>query len=269
MNRKRKGPGVYPFSCGCCVCGAVCFAPRRRMECLCLASTACAPLRPNRASPCAERAGASVRTARQSEDCLRVRPPRSATALRKGRSAVGGDAARGWHGRVGGSGTARHSATADSAFPEMGNPSANAPCMAWSGYLPAPCNAASRRLAHLGAESALATWSAPPIPPALFAECRRKRCRLHLSICAIHEPCTLLARVYLPCAKRGAEAATRGGASADGGTRKTPRLRLRGATGGIPTKRPAAQARLYCAPYAVCARGSRRCAAKAPLEAQR
>ena len=97
------------------------------MECLCLASTACAPLRPNRASPCAERAGASVRTARQSEDCvrtarqsedcLRVRPPRSATALRKGRSAVGGDAARGWHGRVGGSGTARHSATADSAFP--------------------------------------------------------------------------------------------------------------------------------------------------------
>ena len=87
------------------------------MECLCHASTACAPLRPNRASPCAERAGASVRTARQSEDCLRVRPPRSATALRKGRSAVGGDAARGWHGRVGGSGTARHSATADSAFP--------------------------------------------------------------------------------------------------------------------------------------------------------
>ena len=87
------------------------------MECLCPASTACAPLRPNRASPCAERAGASVRTARQSEDCLRVRPPRSATALRKGRSAVGGDAARGWHGRVGGSGTARHSATADSAFP--------------------------------------------------------------------------------------------------------------------------------------------------------
>ena len=112
---------------------------RRRMECLCPASTACAPLRPNRASPCAERAGASVRTrmlahpsgsaspnlpsaslrriSRQSEDCLRVRPPRSATALRKGRSAVGGDAARGWHGRVGGSGTARHSATADSAFP--------------------------------------------------------------------------------------------------------------------------------------------------------
>ena len=87
------------------------------MECLCPASTACAPLRPNRASPCAERAGASVRTARQSEDCLRVRPPRSATALRKGRSACGGDAARGWHGRVGGSGTARHSATADSAFP--------------------------------------------------------------------------------------------------------------------------------------------------------
>ena len=87
------------------------------MECLCPASTACAPLRPNRASPCAERAGASVRTARQSEDCLRVRPPRSATALRKGRSAVGGDAARGWHGRVGGSGTACHSATADSAFP--------------------------------------------------------------------------------------------------------------------------------------------------------
>lgn len=102
------------FVCG--VCGAV-SAPCRRMECLCLASTACAPLRPNRASPCAERAGASVRTARQSEDCLRVRPPRSATALRKGRSAGGGDAARGWHGRVGGSGTARHSATADSAFP--------------------------------------------------------------------------------------------------------------------------------------------------------
>ena len=242
---------------------------RRRVECLCLASTACAPLRPNRASPCAERAGASVRTARQSEDCLRVRPPRSATALRKGRSAVGGDAARGWHGRVGGSGTARHSAPADSAFPAMRNPSANAPCMAWSGYLPAPCKAASRRLAHPGAESALAPWSAPPIPSALFAECRRKRCRLHLSICAIHELRIILARVCLPCAKRGAEAATRGGASADGGTRKTPRLRLRGATGGIPTKRPAAQARLDCAPYGGCARGSRRCAAAAPLEAQR
>ena len=143
----------------CVWCGMV-----RFMECLCLASTACAPLRPNRASPCAERAGASVRTARQSEDCLRVRPPRSAIALRKGRSACGGDAARGWHGRVGGSGTARHSATADSAFPAMRNPSANAPCMAWSGYLPASCNAASRRLAHLGAESALAPWSAPPHP---------------------------------------------------------------------------------------------------------
>ena len=101
-----------------------------------------------------------------------------------------------------------------------------------------------------------------PIPPALFARCRRKRCRLHLSICAIHEPCTLLARVCLPCAERGVEAAARGGASADGGTRKTPRLRLRGATGGIPTKRLAAQARLYCAPYAVCARGSRQCAAE-------
>ena len=71
-----------------------------------------------------------------------------------------------------------------SLFPEMRNPSANAPCMAWSGYLPAPCNAASRRLAHPGAESVLAPWSSPPIPPALFAECRRKRCRLHLSICA-------------------------------------------------------------------------------------
>jgi hypothetical protein len=61
--------------------------------------------------------------------------------------------------------------------------------LAWLGRsggaaLPAPCNAASRRLTHPGAESALATWSAPPIPPALFAECRRKRCRLHLSICA-------------------------------------------------------------------------------------
>ena len=109
--------------------------------------SACAPLRPNRASPCAERAGASVRTARQSEDCLRVRPPRSATALRKGRSASGGDAARGWHGRVGGSGTARHSATADSAFPAMRNPSANAPCMAWSiGRARSPC-ALQRRLA--------------------------------------------------------------------------------------------------------------------------
>ena len=105
-------------ACGVAWCGVwSAFALCCRMECLCLASTACAPLRPNRASPCAERAGASVRTARQSEDCLRVRPPRSATALRKGRSAVGGDAARGWHGRVGGSGTARHSATADSAFP--------------------------------------------------------------------------------------------------------------------------------------------------------
>ena len=48
--------------------------------------------------------------------------------------------------------------------PWMRNPSANAPCMAWSGYLPAPCNAASRRLAHPGAESALAPWSAPPHP---------------------------------------------------------------------------------------------------------
>ena len=114
-------------------------------------------------------------------------------------------------------------------FPAMRNPSANAPCMAWSGYLPAPCNAASRRLAHPGAESALAPWSAPPIPPALFAECRRKRCRLHLSLCAMSEPCALVARVRLPCAERGAEAAARGGASADGGTRKTPRLRLRGA----------------------------------------
>ena len=99
-----------------------------------------------------------------------------------------------------------------------------------------------------------------PIPPALFAECRRKRCRLHLSICAIHEPCTLLAHVCLPCAERGVEAAARGGASADGGTRKTPRMRSRGATGGIPTKRPAAQARLDCAPYGGCARGSRQCA---------
>ena len=153
--------------------------------------------------------------------------------------------------------------------PGMRNPSANAPCMAWSGYLPAPCNAVSRRLAHPGAESALATWSAPPIPPALFAECRRKRYRLHLSLCAIHALRTSLARVRLPCAKRGAEAATRGRASADGGTRKTPRLRLRGATGGIPTKRPAAHARLDCAPYGGCARGSRRFAAAAPPEAQR
>ena len=131
--------------CGAAWCGVwSAFALCCRMECLCLASTACAPLRPNRASPCAERAGASVRTARQSKDCLRVRPPRSATALRKGRSACGGDAARGWHGRVGGSGTARHSARmlahpsgsaspnlpsaslrrspADSAFPGMRNP---------------------------------------------------------------------------------------------------------------------------------------------------
>ena len=108
-----------------------------------------------------------------------------------------------------------------------------------------------------------------PIPPALFAECRRKRCRLHLSICATPALRSILARVCLPCAKRGVEAAARGGASADGGTRKTPRMRLRGATGGIPTKRLAAQARLDCAPYGGCARGSRRCAAAAPLEAQR
>ena len=39
-------PGVYPFSCVCGVCGAVCVAPcRRRMECLCLASTAVTSLR--------------------------------------------------------------------------------------------------------------------------------------------------------------------------------------------------------------------------------
>ena len=93
---------------------------------------------------------------------------------------------------------ARHSATADSAFPEMRNPSANAPCMAWSGYLPAPCNAASRRLAHPGAESALAPWSAPTIPPALFAECRRKRYRLHLSICAIRALRSILAQPERP-----------------------------------------------------------------------
>ena len=65
-------------------------------------------------------------------------------------------------------------------------------------------------------------------------------------------------------AKHGGEAATRGGASADGGTRQTPRMRMRGATGGIPTKRLAPQSRMDGAPYAGCARGSRRCAAGTP-----
>ena len=37
-----------------------------------------------------------------------------------------------------------------------------------------------------------------PIPPALFAECRRKRCRLHLSICAIHALRTSLAQPERP-----------------------------------------------------------------------
>ena len=64
----------------------------------------------------------------------------------------------------------------------------------------------------------------------------------------------------LSSAKHGEEAATRGGASADGGTRQTPRMRVRGATGGIPTKQRAPQSRMDGAPYAGCARGSRRCA---------
>ena len=203
--------------------------------------------------------------------------------------------------------------------PWMRNPSANAPCMAWSGYLPAPCNAASRRLAHPGAESALAPWSAPPIPPArgtlrslrfaraldcsaICAAFLRKlrflrriirkmsaqalplapldlrhamRFALHWHIRSATRPTrpTRLTHgapsMSLLGAERGVEAAARGGASADGGMRKAPRMRLRGATGGIPTKRLAAQARLDCAPYGGCARGSRRCAAAAPPEAQR
>ena len=242
------------------------------LECLCRASTAygvplpCAAcqrahrfaptVRPMRKAPLAF----AYRTARQSEDCLRVRPLHAPALSAKVARLAGAMRRAVGTGALAALGRLATPPPQIPLSPGMRNPSANAPCMAWSGYLPAPCNAVSRRLAHPGAESALATWSSPPIPPALFAECRRKRCRLHLSLCAIHELRTSLARVCLLGAERGVEAATRGGASADDGTRKTPRLRLRGATGGIPTKRLATQARLDCAPYDGCARGSRKCA---------
>ena len=196
--------------------------------------------------------------------------------------------------------TARHSATADSAFPR--DAQSIREC-ALHGLVGIPPCALQRRLAASCASrrrirSGPVVSAAPSRPRysqdvgASVAACT-SRSAPHLRF-ALHwhdrsalrptrptrlthdapserlaQPWHPLAAMSLLGAERGVEAAARGGASADGGTRKTPRLRLRGATGGIPTKRPAAQARLDCAPYGGCARGSRRCAAKAPPEAQR
>ena len=154
------------------------------------------------------------------------------------------------------------------------HPSANAACMAWSGYLPAPCNAASRRLpcAGGGLRSGPARLRPSTCALSVHASFRAAQASplapLTVShFCASHNLGTgwiLSPPSALPSAKHGGEAATRGGASADGGTRQTPRMRVRGATGGIPTKRRAPQSRMDGAPYAGCARGSRRCAAGTP-----
>ena len=91
----------------------------------------------------------SPRTARQSKDCLRVRVRRHASLrLRLARLAAAASPAQpirsalsfvvgGLCGSLGSRSRIRR---------KTRHPFANAACMAWSEYLPSPCNAASRRL---------------------------------------------------------------------------------------------------------------------------
>ena len=66
--------GVCAVSCACGVCGAV-SALCRRVECLCPASTACAPLRPNLAA-CTSRSAPSMRFALHWHNRSALRPTR-------------------------------------------------------------------------------------------------------------------------------------------------------------------------------------------------
>ena len=105
--------------------------------------------------------------------------------------------------------------------------------MAWSGYLPAPCNAASRRLPCAGGGLRSGPARLRPSTCALSVHAISRAAQasplapLTVShFCASHNLGTgwiLSPPSALSSAKHGGEAATRGGASADGGTRQTPR----------------------------------------------